>query len=73
MLKQTETKEMKRALVAEFGHPFSVRRDRGTASHWVQIRVLDHVILGDSTYFSFGDEGLMADYEMAMTSKKFNN
>lgn len=41
MLKQTETKEIKRALVTEFGHPFSVRRDRGTASHWIQIRWTD--------------------------------
>ena len=28
-----------------------------------QVRVLDHIILGEGRYFSFGDEGLIGDYE----------
>ena len=35
--KQTGTKEIKKALQSHFNHPFSVRKDRGTASHWIQI------------------------------------
>jgi len=35
--KQTETKEIKKALIAEFNYPFSVTRGRGTAYHWIHI------------------------------------
>lgn len=28
-----------------------------------QVRILDHIILGKGRYFSFGDEGLIGDYE----------
>ena len=29
----------------------------------IQIRVLDHIIIGGNRYFSFADEGLIAKYE----------
>lgn len=29
----------------------------------LQVRVLDHVILGSEGYYSYGDEGLIGDYE----------
>lgn len=38
---KTETKEIKKALQSHFNHPFSVRKDRGTASHWIQISWTD--------------------------------
>lgn len=41
MYQSATTKEIKKALVAHFSHPFSVRKDRGTASHWIQISWID--------------------------------
>lgn len=41
MFENSDTTQIKKALKAEFNHPFSVRRDRGTASHWIQIRWTD--------------------------------
>ncbi len=29
----------------------------------MQIKVLDHIIIGDNRYFSFADEGLIEEYE----------
>lgn len=29
----------------------------------LQIKVLDHVIIGNGQYYSYGDQGLMGDYE----------
>ena len=29
----------------------------------LQVRLLDHVILGNDRYYSYGDEGLIGDYE----------
>ena len=41
MYQSATTKDIKKALVAHFNHQFSVRRDRGTASHWIQISWID--------------------------------
>ena len=30
----------------------------------MQIRVLDHIIIGDNTYYSFASEGLIDEYEL---------
>ena len=30
----------------------------------MQIRVLDHIIIGDNRYFSFAGEGLIEEYEL---------
>ena len=35
---KAEPRELKKILQSHFNHPFSVRRDRGTASHWIQVR-----------------------------------
>ncbi len=38
-------------------------RDMVFAGNIVQIRVLDHIIIGENRYFSFADEGLIQKYE----------
>jgi DNA repair protein RadC len=30
----------------------------------VQIKVLDHIIIGNDRYFSFADQGLIEDYDL---------
>ncbi len=39
-------------------------RDLVIAGRAMEIRVFDHLILGDGRYFSFADEGLIEEYEM---------
>lgn len=39
-----------------------VTRDLVFAARVVQIRVLDHIIVGNNRYFSFADEGLIDEY-----------
>jgi DNA repair protein RadC len=41
-----------------------VTRDLVFAARVVQIKVLDHVIIGRNRYFSFADQGLIADYDL---------
>lgn len=41
MYQQSTTKEIKKALVSNFNHPFSVTRGRGTAYHWINISWTD--------------------------------
>jgi len=41
MYQSSTTKEIKKALVSNFNHSFSVRQDTGTASHWIQIAWID--------------------------------
>lgn len=36
----------------------------------MQIKVLDHIIIGNNCYFSFADEGLIEDYEFLFKSFK---
>ena len=38
-------------------------RDLVYAAGVMQIKVLDHIIIGDNTYFSFAGEGLIEEYE----------
>ncbi|MBN2245562.1 MAG: DNA repair protein RadC [Candidatus Aminicenantes bacterium] len=33
------------------------------ASNIIQLKVLDHIIIGNNCYFSFADEGIIEDYE----------
>jgi DNA repair protein RadC len=40
-----------------------ITRDLVFAARVIQIRVLDHIIIGDNRYFSFADEGLIDDYD----------
>ena len=38
-------------------------RDLVIAGHALEVRVFDHLIMGDGCYFSFADEGLIEEYE----------
>ncbi len=40
------------------------------ASNTMQIKVLDHIIIGDNRYFSFADEGLIEEYNLNFLSLK---
>ena len=41
-----------------------VTRDLVFAARVVQIRVLDHIVIGNNRYFSFADQGLIDDYDI---------
>ena len=41
-----------------------VTRDLVFAARVVQIKVLDHIIIGNNRYFSFADQGLIDDYDL---------
>jgi len=36
----------------------------------MQIKVLDHIVIGNNEYFSFADEGLIEDYNVNVLSIK---
>lgn len=40
------------------------------AGNLMQIKVLDHIIIGDNKYFSFADEGLIEEYNLDSLSLK---
>ena len=40
-------------------------RDVVFAAKLMQMKLLDHVILGDGNYYSMGDQGLIEEYELA--------
>lgn len=40
-----------------------ITRDLVFAARVVQLRVLDHLIIGDNRYYSFADQGLIRDYD----------
>ena len=39
-------------------------KDLVTAARAMEIRIFDHVIIGENTYYSFTDDGLIEEYEM---------
>jgi DNA repair protein RadC len=45
-------------------------RDLVYAGSIMQIKVVDHIIIGDNTYFSFANEGLIEEYELDFISLK---
>jgi DNA repair protein RadC len=47
-----------------------ITRDLVFASNTMQIRVLDHIIVGENKYFSFADEGLIEEFELNFMSLK---
>ena len=61
------------ALIFAHNHPYGdpepskhdrdITRDLVFTGAIMQIRVLDHVIIGDNCYFSFASEGLIEEYE----------
>jgi len=36
----------------------------------MQLKVLDHIIIGNNCYFSFADEGLIEDYDIMLGGKR---
>jgi len=47
-----------------------ITKDLLAASNTMQIKVLDHIIIGDNRYFSFADEGLIEEYNLNFLSLK---
>jgi DNA repair protein radc len=47
-----------------------ITRDLVFAGNLLQIKVLDHIIIGDNRYFSFADEGLIEEYGLNFLSLK---
>ena len=45
-----------------------ITRDLVFAGNVMQIKVLDHIIIGDNSYFSFADKGLIEEYDQAFLS-----
>ena len=40
------------------------------AASVIQLKVLDHIVIGNNRYFSFADQGLIEDYESLVKSYK---
>ncbi len=49
-----------------------VTRDLVYASAIMRIKALDHIIIGDNSYFSFATEGLIEEYETDFLNLKLN-
>jgi len=47
----------------------SLTRNLITASSAMELRIFDHIIVGENRYFSFTDEGLIEKYEIQAISK----
>ncbi|MBW2039869.1 MAG: DNA repair protein RadC [Deltaproteobacteria bacterium] len=47
-----------------------ITEDLVFAGNLMQIKVLDHIIVGDNKYFSFADEGLIEEYNLNFLSMK---
>lgn len=47
-----------------------ITRDMVFAGNLLQIKALDHIIIGDNRYFSFADEGLIEEYDLNFLSLK---
>ncbi len=48
-------------------------RDLVYAAGIIQIKVLDHIIIGNNTYFSFAGEGLIEEYKMGFLNIKIRD
>ena len=48
----------------------NITKDLVFAGNLMQIRVLDHIIIGDNKYFSFADKGLIEEYNLNFLSLK---
>ena len=47
-----------------------ITEDLVFAGNFMQIKVLDHIIIGDNKYFSFADAGLIEEYDLNFLSIK---
>ena len=45
-----------------------ITRDLVFAARVIQIKVLDHIIIGNNRYFSFADQGLIEEYDLCFHS-----
>ena len=45
-------------------------QDLVSAANTIQIKVLDHIIMGDNRYFSFADAGLVEEHDLDFFSLK---
>jgi DNA repair protein RadC len=52
------------------GSDEDVTKDLVFAGNLMQIRVLDHIIIGDNKYYSFADEGLIEEYNLSFLGMK---
>jgi DNA repair protein RadC len=52
------------------GSDREITRDLVFSGKIMQIEVLDHIIIGDNSYFSFADEGLIEEFELDFMSLK---
>ncbi len=52
------------------GSDKEITRDLVFAGSIMQIKVLDHIIVGENKYSSFADEGLIEEYELAFLNLK---
>ncbi len=43
------------------------------AGNVMQIKILDHIIIGDNKYYSFADEGLIDEYNLNLLSVQRGN
>jgi DNA repair protein RadC len=41
-----------------------ITRELVFAAKVMQLRVLDHIIIGNNRYFSFADQGMIEDYDL---------
>ncbi|MCD6569908.1 MAG: DNA repair protein RadC [Deltaproteobacteria bacterium] len=48
----------------------AITQELVSAGGLMQIKVLDHIIIGDNRYFSFADEGLIEEYNLNLLSLK---
>lgn len=48
----------------------AITQELVSAGGLMQIKVLDHIIIGDNRYFSFADEGLIEEYNLSLLSMK---
>lgn len=49
-----------------------ITEDLVFAANLMQIKVLDHIIIGDNKYFSFADQGLINAYLNSLSMKRGN-
>jgi len=49
-----------------------ITKDLVFAANLMQMKVLDHIIIGDNRYFSFADEGLIEKYDLDFLSIRRN-
>jgi len=52
------------------GSDKEITRDLVYAASIMQVKVLDHIIIGNNRYFSFADEGLIDEYKMGLLDIK---